>query len=150
MEKVRYGTLTFFATFLGSIVVYRPYWLADNKFLDDFISSEIVAVLVLILTITFASVANIHLTLTRISSLVDDSAAIGKIRKRINRSASLILWSFIFAILMLIVKGWSLGNVYLVALSHGACLLILLLNVLILHTIYRSVFWLSKVNIPDK
>lgn len=141
MKSFRVGILFAFIAVAGMAVVSRPHWLSDNTFLDTFISHEIIAVLVVILTITFASVANIHLSLNRLAEASPRrKQQIGEIRKEINSEAWVIFWSFIVCVIALVTKGAADGNPYVVAASHAVGAVVLLLNLLVLHTIYRAIF----------
>ena len=142
MKIFRYGLLFSTIAVLGAMVVCQPGWLANNWFINQFVSSEIVAVLIVILTITFASVANIHLSLNRISQRHGKSFAdrLARIRRKINGDAWLIFWAFVVCLAALLIKGGAGENVYLLAVAHAVALVVLLINVLVLHTIYRSIF----------
>ena len=58
--------LVAFILFCSVSTVVKPEFLANNVFLVEFVNQELLALLAVILAITFASVANIHLALNRI------------------------------------------------------------------------------------
>lgn len=152
MKAWRIGILFAFIAVIGAMTVCEPVWLARNKFLDALMSHELVALLVVILTITFASVANIHLAISRMVRQMPDpwaaaNAAEG-VRGEINSNAWTIFVAFLVALGALVIKGaWS-EHVHAVAAAHAVGLTILLLNVLVLHDIYRSIFALAAANAP--
>lgn len=147
MKNWRIGILFAFVAILGAIAVSKPVWLSSNVFLRDFISFEIIAVLVVILTITFASVANIHLALNRIEAKAKGSrkSRIGEIRQEVNSDAWVIFWAFIVCVAALLIKGAFPQNVHIVAAANAVGLTVLLINALVLHTIYRAIFALVTV-----
>ena len=83
-----------------------------------------------------------HLSLNRLGKRVNATHArtINQIRDEINSNAWFLFWAFIVCIIALIAKGWAPENAHLVAAVHAITLIVLLINVLVMHTIYRSVF----------
>jgi hypothetical protein len=141
MKIYRFGIFFVFAAVMLATVICKPQWLADNNFLKEFISSEIVAVLIVILTITFASVANIQFALNRIEYRLgkEIKSKIVDIRGELNSDAWIIFWGFIVCISALVLKG-AFENIHVQALANAIALIVLLLNVLVMHAIYRSLF----------
>lgn len=152
MKVWRVGIFCAFVAVVGAMAVCEPAWLATNMFLDALMSHELLALLVVILTITFASVANIHLAISRMVQQAPDPAAANAsadgARREINSNAWTIFLAFIAAVIVLLVKGWAQGNQHVVAFAHAVGLAILLLNVLVLHDIYRSIFGLAQASAP--
>ena len=62
----KFIVLVAFILFCAVSTVSEPTFLAKNNFLQQFVNHEILALLAIILAITFASMANIHLALNRI------------------------------------------------------------------------------------
>lgn len=138
--------LVSFMTVCAVATIVVPEFLAKNTFLVGFISHEILAILAVILSITFASVANVHLSLNRIVRVVfrrdwkRGILASEPVRKEINSNAWLLFWAFIVCIGALIVKGVLGDNVYIESSMNGIALTVLLLNVLVLHDMYKTIF----------
>jgi hypothetical protein len=68
---------------LSIVTVVSGFWpslMANNKFLQAFVTHEILSLLAVVMTITFASVANIHLTIDRTQASILDP----KKRKRLQ------------------------------------------------------------------
>jgi hypothetical protein len=148
MKAFRIGLLFAFVAIVGAMVVCQPTWLADNEFLKSVMTHELLGLLVVILTITFASVANIHLAITRmVSSAGQNRDAANEsargIRREINSNAWTIFAAFIVAVGSLLWKGAFPHNVFIVAASHAIGLIVIMVNVLILHDIYRAIFGLA-------
>lgn len=145
-------SLGLLSLFVLSVSLFEPKLLADNSFLDDFIGSQILSLLAIILTITLASVANIHLALNRIiESKFKDDFLLGykgaePVRKEINSNAWMLFWSFLICILLLLINGQFGKITYVQSFVYGICLIILVLNVCVLYEIYKSVY--ALIGIP--
>jgi len=138
--------LVAFILFCAVSTVSVPTFLAENIFLQGFINHEILALLAIILAITFASVANIHLALNRIIMRTvgrkkeRGQQASQKVRREVNSNAWLLFWAFIVCVISLIVKGSMPDHTYIVSAMNGVALAVLLLNVLVFYDIYRAIF----------
>lgn len=150
MKAWRIGLLCFFAAIVGSISVCEPAWLAKNGFLLNLMTHELLGLLVVILTITFASVANIHLAISRMVSRAANRSAAGaaanSVRREINSNAWTIFAAFLVALASLVLKGAFQDNDHVVAVAHAVGLTVIALNVLVLHDIYRSIFGLAAAD----
>lgn len=134
-----------FGAVLASLVVCKPEWLSDNTFLKDFISFEILSLLAVILTVTLASVANIHLSINRIiirhlSGNGEQARLAEEIKNEIKANAWTIFYSFFFAVLVLFVKGLNGSDNLVVSVCNAAMLWLLLLNLLCILDIYRVIY----------
>ena len=133
------------AVFLGSLVVCKPEWLNDNKFMDGFISFEILSLLAVILTVTLASVANIHLAINRIIAkhLAGNSAQVSlaeDIKSEIRSNAWVIFYSFIASVVILFVKGLNEADQLVLAICNATMLWVLFLNLLCILDIYKVIY----------
>ncbi|WP_271185254.1 hypothetical protein [Maricaulis virginensis] len=153
MKIYRLGLIFVSSALLGSAAICRPAWLSENSFLDSFVSHEIMAFLIVVLTITFASVANLHLSLARtIERLVtspERRAVVDKeyaepLRADLNSSAWLLFWAFVVCAISLVVKGQFDDNDHVVAFVHAVAVEVTIINGLVLHDIYRTVFIVIK------
>ena len=141
----KFVILIAFILFFAVSTVSKPEFLATNNFLQEFFTHEILALLAVILAITFASVANIHLALNRIVMRAFGRSSIGEqaaqpVRQEINSSAWWLFWGFIACALSLIVKGSMPDHIYIVSAMNGIGLTVLVLNVLIFYDIYQAIF----------
>lgn len=142
----RIGILFAFISIAGAVSVSRPGDLADNTFLKALMGPDLVAVLVVVLTITFASVANIHLSISRmVASAKDkpkaDGAAAG-VRQQINSNAWLIFYAFIIALCALFLYGQFPEDESVRAVMMAVCMTVVVLNGLVMHDLYRTIFLL--------
>jgi hypothetical protein len=139
----RIGTLFAFVAISGSLSAARPDILANNGFLRQLMGPDLVSVLVVALTITFASVANVHLSISRIIASApkpeDAKVAARPVRAQLNSNAWTIFWAFLVALIGLFVYG-ATKNEMAQSFAMSVCLTVVLLNGLVMHDIYRSIF----------
>src|SRR5690606_20238008 len=112
---------------------------------NAFISHEAVAVLIVILTITLASVANIHLALSRINRNllrigVTATVEIRAARRELNQNAWTLFWAFIACGGLLLIKGQWTSDLTILSFVHGGVLVIFAINLLALHDIYSAIY----------
>ena len=150
MKIVRYGIFFSSAAIGGAIVVSRPEWLSGNTFVQAFVGPDLLSLLVVILTITFASVANIHLSLNRFQASASPSQkqAIADIRGEINDNAWLIFSAFVVCVLSLLAKG-AFTSPLGIAAADAICLLVLLVNALVMHDLYHAIFALASAGVAQ-
>ena len=150
MKIVRYGIFFSSVAIAGAVVISRPDWLAANTFVQAFVGPDLLSLLVVILTITFASVANIHLSLNRFQASAAPSRkqAIDDIRGEINDNAWLIFTAFIVCVVSLLAKGAFTDPVGIAA-TDAICLLVLLVNALVMHDLYHAIFALASAGVAQ-
>lgn len=140
----RVGILFAFIVLVGCLSISRPDILVENEFLKAFMGPDLVAVLVVVLTITFASVGNIHLSIGRMVANSTNrqaaSLAASGVRIQINSNAWLIFWALIFALIALFVYGQFPEEVMVRSFATATCLTVVLLNGLVMHDLYRTIF----------
>ncbi|MDK3073916.1 hypothetical protein QO034_12410 [Sedimentitalea sp. JM2-8] len=133
------------AAVISAVVVCRPHWLSENAFLRDFVNHEVLALMAVVLTVTLASVANIHIALNRIVARrfggnVDLKRAAGEVKREMKDNAWYIFWGFVLTIVVLLVKGLNTNDQLIVAISNGAVVWVLFLFILCMHDIYKVIF----------
>lgn len=143
----RAGILFSFTALVGSMSVSRPDLLTGNTFLSSIMGPDLVAVLIVVLTITFASVANIHLSVSRMIATAPDRekarAASAGVRGQISSNAWLIFWAFLAALIALFIYGQFPNEAMIRSFSISVCLIVVLLNGLVMHDLYRAIFILA-------
>jgi hypothetical protein len=146
---IKIGILIAYVLFVAVATLCKPDFLASNEFLKDFVGSELLSLLAVILAITFASVANIHLALNQIIARVYEKniehgqVKAGEIRKEINSNAWLLFYAFLACAAVLFFKALFSDNDYVLSAMNGIALGTLLVNVLVFHDIYSTVFALA-------
>ena len=134
-----------FSSVLAVTVVSRPKWLSANEFLMDFASQEALALMSVILTVTLASVANIHVAINRVvterfNGNGELKSLAKEVKSEITDNAWYIFAGFVVVIVVLLVKGLNMENEVVLAICHAIVLWILLLYVLCMLDIYRVIF----------
>ncbi len=101
------------------------------------------------MTITFASIANIHLTVTRvIAAAFKDDVALGQwkaadLRSQLNSNAWLMFAAFLWAVAFSLLKGVTKPSDTYLALMDSAAFGALIVHVLVFRDIYSALFGLS-------
>lgn len=142
--------LTFFVLSTVIITFASPEVLANNKFLDEIVSHELVAILIVILTVTMASVANIHLSLGRIrirllEKGLDIKNDISLARSELSENAWYIFYAFCMLLVSLFIKS-HFSNVYVNSLVNSFGVVVFIFNMLVMYDIYKSVYLLSSLD----
>lgn len=144
----RVGILFAFIAIAGSTAVVRPVVLADNKFMHSLMGPDLVSVLVVVLTVTFASIANVHLSISRLVAKAQDQATATRVallaRDELNSNAWSLFWAFLVALIALFVNGEFPADKLIDALTTAVCLTVVLFNGLVMHDLYRSIFLLAS------
>jgi len=144
----RIGILFSFIAIVGVTAIAMPPVLSDNRFLDALMGPDLVSVLVVVLSITFASVANVHLSISRVvaraSNSAEAQAAAQAARAELNSNAWSIFWAFLVALSALFINGEFPKNKLIDSLTTAVCLTVVLFNGLVMHDLYRSIFHLAS------
>jgi hypothetical protein len=126
--------------FMGASIACEPTWLGDsNKFLANFINHEYLNVLGVILAITLASLAQIHLSLNAIEERRNIRLPAG-VRAEIRSAARWLIGGFVAALFLVWLKPLLPAVERSTAIVNSAALLLLGFYVLILIDITHSVF----------
>lgn len=147
---MKWSFLTLLVYLLVVLSLAHPEILASNKFLNQVISHELIAILVVILTVTMASVANIHLSLgkLRIRLLekgVDVREDIRLARVELSDNAWYMFYAFCSVIISLVVKS-HFESIYVDSFVNAFGVLVFIFNLLVLHDIYKSVYLISSLD----
>ena len=84
--------------------VYTPSTLAQNKFICDFVSHDLLEMMSVMMTITIASIATIHIWFNELEDK-HKKKVFGASRNEINQAASLLIWLFVGELALLIVRS---------------------------------------------
>lgn len=124
------------------LVISTPSTLSDqNLFLKGFINHELLAFLGVLVTITLASAAQLHLALNRIEEKAK-KRAFTSTRQAVKKSAYWLLWALVLGLVLVVVKPIIIGAGYqrAEALLNGFALLVILFSVLILSDLTSAAF----------
>lgn len=150
--------MTKIAIVIGMVVVAlsatfcAPQFFGSNKFLSAFITFELLNILAVILTVTLASIANIHLSLNRIVRAAFKDKTKGKaradaVRREINQNGWLLLWLFIVACCLVFLKGGLDDNdIRGFSFVHSIGLVLLLTSLLVLCDIYQVIYAIVRID----
>jgi uncharacterized membrane protein len=122
------------------LVATRPEWVSDqNIFLRDFVSHEFLGLLGVILAITLASVANIHLEFNKIEERYQ-KVGLTKSRSNIKKGAYWLIGLFIVGVIIAVTKPIINVGATSQGVANMAALFIVLWQVLILVSLTQLVF----------
>lgn len=123
-----------------------PWVLSDkNSFLKGFVTHELLGFLGVIVTITLASTANLHLELNKLEEQIK-KRVFNKTRCAIRRSAYWLIGMILIAIVIAVSKPLVVSNdeqMIAASLFNGAALLIVLFNILVLIDLVQIAFKLE-------
>jgi len=115
-----------------------PHVLANNNFLTGFVNHEILAIMAVIMTISIASIATIHIWFNELEEK-HGQRVFGKARREINHSAFVMIWLFVGQLALLIIRSMFLENVTAISLFNGVSVLLLLASVITLLDVMGTV-----------
>lgn len=132
---------------------YDPAIIGTNAFINAMVSYELVSILVVILTVTLASVANIHLALGRVKRQLaeqgkDITPQVRVARRELSENAWVLFGAFCLLWVVLFVKGETAQNVVWLTVCHSFAIMIVVISLAILYDIYRSVYRLTELDFP--
>lgn len=131
------------------VSVVEPGYLSDNNsFLKGFINENILNMLGVILAITLASVANIHLAFNRIEEKYERPGALAKSRQNLKKAAYWLIGIFIAGCLIVTVKPIAATTAVGQAIFNSAALEMLIWHVLILISLTELVFKIGPEVVP--
>lgn len=135
-----YLILVVFAATSIVLVAVRPDWVSDqNTFLRDFVNHEFLNLLGVILAITLASVANMHLEFNKIEERFQ-RAGLSKSRQNIKKAAYWLIGLFVAGVTVVTLKPLFGQGAVGEGVANMAALLIVLWHVLILIILTQLVF----------
>jgi hypothetical protein len=139
-RSIAYCTLICAVAIVIVCAVYNPELISDkNKFLHDFVNHELIGILGIILTITLASAANLHLEFNKIEERYQ-RRGLTDTRKGVRQGAYFLIALFIFGVLLVLTKPvFAFGDAS-ETVFNGFALITLLWNVLILLELTQLAF----------
>jgi anaerobic C4-dicarboxylate transporter len=143
--------LIILAILLGFICACKPAWLSDNEFLNDFVGSDYLSLLSVMMTVTLAAVATVRVSIARMASeqfagKPKIQEALKEVKDEITQNAWVIVFSFIAALLLVIFEGsFDHENDLSRAIAFAIALWILTLHLLATFDVYRVMFAISDV-----
>ena len=145
-RTIGYVTLLAMATLCTIIAVVKPSLLNDqNSFLKNFVNHEFINVLGIILAITLASTAQIHLAFNRIEERHNTPGALKNSRANLRKSSYWLIGLFIGGAVLVVLKpvATDATTPTAEALFNSGALFILLWQALILLVLTQLVFMIE-------
>lgn len=139
------------ALLLGAICACKPAWLSDNEFLNEFVGSDYLSLLSVMMTVTLAAVATVRVSIARMAAekftgKPKIQEALEEVKSEITQNAWVIVFSFIAALLLVILEGsFDHENDLYRATAFALALWILALHLLATFDVYRVMFAISDV-----
>ena len=122
------------------VAAAAPRWIDDhNEFMKGFINHELLAILGVILVITLASAAQIHLKFNDLEER-EKREFLSSSRREVRASANYLILSFVVAICLVFVKPLFVEHHFAIAFINGSALWLLFFNVLILFDLTAGIF----------
>lgn len=122
------------------IVISHPSWISDNNaFLRSFVGAELLNVLGVILAITLASSAQLHLEFNKIEERAHKKF-LYKARHSVKSSAYLLIVFFALAVIIICLKPIVSDGERWIAVFNGACLFLLLWDIIVLIDLTQAAF----------
>jgi len=143
--KILYLTILIVAAgVIVAISVCAPSILAKNEFLAGFITHEILGIMAVIMTISIASIATIHIWFNELEAK-HERRVFGAARREINQAAFYFIVLFVAQLACLIARSLSIfhGSEVAISLFNGFSILLLLGSVITLWDIMGVVRALS-------
>ena len=113
----------------------------DNPFLGQFVNHEFLNFMGVIVTITLASTANIHMELRR-KEKEQGKEFLSRTRGAVRKSAFSLVWALFLSIVLVVVKPLLPDVEVLAAIANSFALAIMLWGVLVIFDITKLAFQL--------
>jgi polyferredoxin len=145
-KTVAYVSLIVAVAIVIMCAIGAPDVLSDsNKFLEGFVNHELLAVQAVILSITLASTAQIHLEFNKIEERYKRQNALIKTRQNVRTGAMFLIFLFLLAVVIVVAKPLLAHAPWSEALFNGAAIVVLVWNVLILADLTLTVFGIPPI-----
>jgi hypothetical protein len=139
-RSISYCLLIAALTVVVSCTVIKPDLLGDkNEFLAHFVNQELLALLGIIMTITLASAANLHLEFNKIEERYK-RRGLTNTRHGVRQGAYCLIWLFSTSIVIVVLKPILADGPAWQSAFNGLALVVLLWNVLILIELTQLAF----------
>jgi len=139
--RIAYCTLIVSAGVVIVLSAYAPLLLSDgNRFLHEFVNHEFLSVLGVILAITLASTAQLHLTLNQIEERYKQVGGLSRTKAHVHRAAHSLIWLFVAGVTVVVLKPILATQPWQQSLFNRGAIFIIVWNVLILVVGTRTIF----------
>lgn len=145
MKTIAWIILIGLASILIATSICHPYYLSDagNSFFREFVTHEMLAVLGVIVTITLASSASIHLELNKLEER--DAGSFPEARKAVKMSSLALVYAFAVAFVLVMAKPWVGDNQHATAVMNSLSILIFLFSLAIMTDLTMAIFRIPAI-----
>ncbi|MFU1478971.1 hypothetical protein ACM25N_15170 [Roseovarius sp. C7] len=119
--------------------LYPPVFGDENGFLSQFVNHEFLNFMGIIVTITLASTANLHLELRRKEKEAKEEYLSGT-RTAVRKSAFSLIWALVLSVILVVTKPLIPEDQTWEALSNSFALAIILWGILVIYDITKLAF----------
>lgn len=148
-RAVAYCTLIGSFVLLMVVAASHPTALSnDNTFLGGFVTHELLGALSVIVSITLASAAQLHLSFNR-AERAAGRRFLAKARAGVKQAAYFLIALFCIAICLVVIRPWFGDSDLAQAVVNGLALFVLIWNVLILISITQLTFAIGP-DLPEQ
>jgi hypothetical protein len=120
--------------------IMRPELLSDrNDFLHNFVNHELLALLGIIMTITLASAAALHLEFNKIEESYKHRG-LTKTRTNVHRGAYLLIILFLFSVALVVAKPLLPSTSEWQSIVNGVAIVVVIVNALVLLDLTQLTF----------
>lgn len=113
-----------------------------NTFLQDFLDTDFINLMGVLVTITLASTANIHIELRKMENIAGREF-LTETRRRVRISAFALLWLFVASVVAVVGKPLVPQTDEAISLMNGLSLIILIIGILVIADITKLAFRVS-------
>ncbi len=125
----------------GLITAVFPWALSDqNDFLKQFMNHEFLNFMGVVVTITLASTANIHIALQRKEEALGEDGIFSGTRKKVKQSAFSLIWTMFLSVALVVAKPLLPAGQHIEAIANATGLGIILWGILIILDITKLSF----------
>lgn len=141
------------AAVLAIACICQPNLLSQNTILNGLMNHEVLALMAVILTVTLASVANIHLAINRVVTKKFDNdpelkAAASEVKKELKDNSWYIFWGFLAALILIVAEG-SIDSELATAIIYAGVIWILGLYLMCMYDVYQVAFGVVDMDDGD-
>lgn len=131
------------AVILTAVSLYHPSALSDsgNEFLKGFINQELLATLGFVASLSIAAAGTIHIELGKLAARLN--ADLDRQKWAVRASAYLLLWQFLAALVLVIVKPILPASEMVSAFANAIGVMILVWAVAVLYDLVRAAFMID-------
>lgn len=145
VKTIAWTSLIALTGVLLSVSICAPYYLSDagNSFFRDFVNHEMLSVLGVIVTITLASAASLHLELNKLEERTGEAFPEARAAVKLCAYSLVVMFGFGFA--TVVGKPWVGDNQHATAAINSLVVLIFVFSLAILADLTAAVFRIPAI-----